>query len=80
MPLAWRLQVLEARVRETGVAVTVEDVNLYALGREDQHVVLDALVAAGGDLPAVMVGERVVCVDGIDLEAVLESLTEFGRA
>ena len=78
MPLERRLQVLEAHIKRAHVAYELETVDLYSLGRDEQHVILDALVKANDDLPATLVHGIVVCVGGLDVEAIAAAVRRAG--
>lgn len=71
MPVAWRLHVLEERLkREYDVEPTVESVGLYDLSAFDQNATLVALMERGAGLPVVLVNGGVACVGDIDQDAV----------
>lgn len=88
MPVAWRLHVLEERLkRECDASFTVEAVDLHDLSRADQSVALDALIETRGGFPVVLVEGTVACVDDIDTDAIVscvaailgaDRLTDFG--
>ena len=69
-----RREILKLLAAET----VVESVDLYALGRDAQQVVLDALIASNEDLPAVMVDCVVICVGGFHLDAVIDAVVRAG--
>jgi len=79
MPLEWRLQVLEARVRERwGEAVAIESLPVDDLEPEESSRLLAAVYGSGEDFPVALVGEAVVCMSGLDPFAVLAALQHCG--
>jgi hypothetical protein len=74
MPLEWRLQVLEARVKsEVEIPVVVRAANLTELEPDAQSAVMDAL-GIGGDFPVVLVGDVGVSVGDLDVGAVIAAV------
>lgn len=73
MPSTWRAHVIEEHLQASGISATVVERDIYALSGDERHAVLDAMVREGADAPMVVVGGRVACTGGIDLEAVLEA-------
>lgn len=65
MPGAWRVHVIHESVRAAGVECRVRECDLYSLQDEQRRAVLDAMLAEGTDLPAVLVGGTVACTGGI---------------
>jgi len=71
MPVEWRLHVLGEKLkREVGERFVIESVDLYGLSPLDQHAALDAIIAADGDFPVVLVGGEATCVGDIDADAI----------
>jgi hypothetical protein len=87
MPMEWRLHVLEARIEERfGITANVTEHPYDVLEAELVSELLAELGSRGQDFPLVLVGDRVACADGIDVEAVLDFIaagpiadTEDGR-
>lgn len=70
MPVSLQVQRLRLDLaRRVGDAVSVLEVDLYALTGADRDAALDALVA-GAPSPYVLIGGRLVCTGAIDLEAI----------
>jgi len=79
MPLEWRLQVLEARVRERwGDAVAIESWPVDDLAPAESSHLLAAVYGAGEDFPVALIGDVVVCTSGLDPFAVLAALESRG--
>jgi hypothetical protein len=75
MPTEWRLQVLETRIAErTSRRVSAYEVPYEELPHDLVGSILDELVRRGADFPVVLVGDRIACADGVELEAVLAFL------
>ena len=75
MPVAWRLHVLEDRLkREVGEVFVVESVDLYGLDMDEQHTAIDAVMAACADFPVVLVDGEVACVGDIEVDPIVAAL------
>lgn len=74
MPLQWRLQVLEAQVKDrVACEIRFEEVDLYMLAGEEKDAALDAL-ATGAELPFVIVDGKVACAGPLDAEPVSDAV------
>jgi len=75
MPAEVLVRSLEAGISKAGVT-TAEVVagDLWELPREMSTPVVDEMIAGHG-FPMVLLGERVVCMDGIDVDAVVKELS-----
>lgn len=76
MPSAWRVRVIDERLRREGIRARLEECDIYSLAPELRHVVLDAVVAVQAGFPMVLVDGEVVSHDGVDLDAVLGAVKE----
>lgn len=74
MPPAWRLHVIARRLAAEGLSATVAQRDLYSLEGAARHAVLDAMIATDAEPPMVLAGDAVVCVNGIDLDAIVAAL------
>lgn len=75
MPAEWFVSAIEERLAAAGKADTqVITAEIYQLTPGESTVVIDEMVA-GSEFPMVVVGDRVVCTGGVDLQAVLEAST-----
>ncbi|GAB4277112.1 MAG: hypothetical protein Kow0056_08290 [Coriobacteriia bacterium] len=72
MPGAWRVRVVEERLKREGLAAQGREVDFYQMDGAIKDAVLDEYLK-GADLPMVLVDGRVVCTGGIDLDAVVEA-------
>lgn len=71
MPVAWRLHVLEGRLkREVGERFVIETADLYGLEMDEQHTAIDAVITSCGEFPVVLVDGAVACVGEIDADAI----------
>lgn len=76
MPGAWRVHVIEERLRGEGVVAEVKELDIHALPAELRNRVTDVLAAERAEFPMVIVNGRVACHGGIDLEAVVRASRE----
>lgn len=75
MPMEWSLQVLEARMRQRyGDAARLETTPVTELAPDLGGRLLRKVLGAGSDFPAVLVDGETACVDGIDLDTVLDAI------
>lgn len=74
MPSAWRVHVLEQRIREAGFTVTVGECDVYALEPGDRTRVVDLIVAEQAEFPMVLVGDTIACHGTVDVDAVLRAI------
>jgi len=73
MPADWLVRTVEDRLAQEGIGpAEVVAAEIYELSPEQTTAILDEMVG-GAPFPMVLVGERVVCTGGVDLEAVLEA-------
>jgi hypothetical protein len=56
-------------LQEAGITAEVDERDLYELADEERTVVMDAMIHDGHDVPMVLVEGRIVCTDGVDLDA-----------
>ena len=71
MPAAWRVRVMNERLRAEGIEASVLERELLSLEGGERQIVLDAMVVRGADVPMVLVDGFVVCSDGVDLDAMV---------
>jgi disulfide oxidoreductase YuzD len=76
MPSAWRVHVLEQRLREAGFNIGVSECDVYALEPADRTRVVDLIVAERAAFPMVLLDGAVVCHGGVDVDAVLRAIQE----
>lgn len=76
MPSAWRAHVIGERLRQEGMVVALRECDVYSVGGDERHAVLNALVAEHADFPMVLVAGTVACHGGIDLGAVIARARE----
>ncbi|PKQ17008.1 MAG: hypothetical protein CVT67_02370 [Actinobacteria bacterium HGW-Actinobacteria-7] len=70
LPLAWRLQVLEAQLKDrVGYEILFEEADLWGLVGAEREAAIDAL-AAGHELPFVLVADHVVATGQLDAEKI----------
>ena len=80
MPLQWRLQVLEAGLKDRlNRSVSVIDTELFTLAGAARDSALDALTA-GAEMPFVLVRERVVHTGDLDADAIVSAIEGLGAA
>ena len=71
-----RLQVLETQLKDrVPCKVRFEEADLYELVDEQRSVAVDAVVA-GNELPFLLVGDKLVCAGGLDIESLVLALQE----
>jgi len=69
MPLQWRLQVLEAQMRDRlGAEVTFVETDLFGLAGDQRGAALDALTR-GDVLPFAILDDAVIHAGNLDAEA-----------
>lgn len=71
MPETWRAHVLRERLAAEGIEAAVRVSDVYALEGDERHAALDVIVAERAGFPMVLVGGRVACHDGIEVDAVV---------
>ena len=71
MPGAWRVRVMNERLRAEGIEASVLERDLLSLEGGERQVVLDAMVARGANVPMVLLEGVVVCSDEVDLDAIV---------
>ncbi len=76
MPDAWRVHVIEERLRAEGLRVPVRECDVYSLPPADRTRAVDVLIAERTSFPMVIVGERVVCHADLDLDAIVRAVRE----
>lgn len=71
MPADYLVSTLEAGLTEAGIGpAEVSAAEIYQLLPEETTAVIDEMVA-GSQFPMVLVGDRVVCTGGVDLQVII---------
>ena len=75
MPVEWLVRTVEDGLAKAGVdSAEVVASDLWELPAEMSTPIVDEMLAGHG-FPMVLAGERVVCFDGIDLDAIVRGLS-----
>gem|GEM_PF-3218692 len=64
---------MESWLSGAGIAAQVDERDIYALADDERNMVMDAMIHDGRDVPMVLMEGRIVCTDGIDLEATVKA-------
>lgn len=79
MPAAWRVHVIEERLRECGLDAEVRERDIYSAPPAEREEILAAVVKEKAAFPMVLVNGRIACHSGIDLDRIEGAAREVPR-